>query len=194
MISEDDLKVVSLNQADRHHSYDLVQKLTFLVIGAELVFCGYILLNAEKLSGVRHSSILFLVAGLAGLFGILWRFCYNQTYHENVHERRSRFHSIWYSVQISSYWVYIVLTAIFFVGSLCAGYNYVNKAEQSISPKTVKDGFSLEGSKALQAISQSLEKISKDDSIRVEVVIKSDSEKSERVQIIPRSEAPATSK
>lgn len=194
MISEDELKVVSLNQADRHHSYDLVQKLTFLVIGAEFVFCGYILLNADKLSGVRHSSTLFLVAGLSGLFGMLWRFCYNQIYHENVHGRRSRFHSIWYSVQISSYWVYIVLTAIFFVGSLWAGYNYVSKAEQGISPKTVKDGLSFEGSKALQAIAQSLEKISKDGSIRVEVVIKSDSEKSERVQTIPRTEAPVPNK
>jgi len=50
----------SLNQADRHHSYDLVQKLTFFIIGAEFVFCGYLLLNAEKLSDVKHLSTLFL--------------------------------------------------------------------------------------------------------------------------------------
>ncbi len=129
MIPDEDLKVISLNQADRHHSYDLVQKLTFLVISTEFVICGYVLLNTEKLFGMRYLSTLFLVGTLAGQFGILWRFCYNQTYHENVHAKRSGFHGFCHFVQILSYWVYVLLTTIFFIGSTMAAYTYVAKTE-----------------------------------------------------------------
>lgn len=42
-------------QTERLYSYDLIQKLTFFVISIELIFCGYILLNAKKLSGIEGS-------------------------------------------------------------------------------------------------------------------------------------------
>ena len=67
----------------RKHSYELTQKLTYYVISVELVFCGYMLLNAKMLTGLQGASYLFVVAGIAALFGILWRFFYNQTYHNN---------------------------------------------------------------------------------------------------------------
>ena len=69
----------------RQHSYELTQKLTYFVISIELVFCGYMLLNAEKLSGMKSANYLFLFCGIAALLGILWRFLYNQTYHDRIH-------------------------------------------------------------------------------------------------------------
>ena len=176
----------SLNQTDRHHSYDLVQKLTFFIIGAEFVFCGYLLLNAEKLSDVKHLSTLFLICGFAALFGILWRFCYNQTYHDNVHDQKSKFHGIYYRVQILSYWFYVVLTAIFFVSALWAGSIYVRKAEQNkVVSKIAVDEETTKVEKGLQTVSHALEKISKDGIIHVEVVMKDEVKNQEKNQRRP---------
>jgi hypothetical protein len=71
---EANLKFVEWQREAQRYSHDLTQKLTFFVIGIELVFCGYVLLHAEKFGGVKYSSLLFLLAGCSALFGLLWRF------------------------------------------------------------------------------------------------------------------------
>jgi hypothetical protein len=58
----------------RQYSYDLVQKLTYFIVSAELVTCGYILLNADNLIGIKSLNYLFLLCGFAAITGILWRF------------------------------------------------------------------------------------------------------------------------
>ena len=69
----------------RQYSYDLVQRLTYFVISVELVTCGYILLNAGNLVAIDYLNYLFLLCGLSAIAGILWRFFYNITYHNNTH-------------------------------------------------------------------------------------------------------------
>jgi hypothetical protein len=171
MISDSELQINTLNQADRHHAYDMVQRLTFLIIGAEFVFCGYILLNVDKLTNVEYSSWLFLISGLAGLFGILWRFCYNQTYHDSVHDKKNKFHRAWNFFQIVSYRSYIALTGLFLISVLLVGYNYVRRAEQGpVSVKGSTDQLAAEVSKSLLAIAQSIEKLSRDNIIHVELI------------------------
>ncbi len=86
MVSDKSVEIFSINQEARHYSYDLVQKLTFFVISIELIFCGYMLLNADRFGSIKYSSYLFLLSGSAAIFGIFWRFCYNQTNHEESHQ------------------------------------------------------------------------------------------------------------
>ncbi len=112
-------------QRDQQYSYDLTQRLTFFVIAAELIFCGYILLNAEKFGVINYAGELFLIAGLAALFGILWRFCYNQNYHDTAHSTVSKVNVRIHKVQAYSYWAYIALSLIFFVSLLVTGYNHL---------------------------------------------------------------------
>jgi hypothetical protein len=80
-----------MNQNERHKSYDYTQRLTFFVIGLEVVSCGYMLLNADKLSKVEYAPILYVSSGLSAFFGILWRYFYNETYHESSHGSLSHF-------------------------------------------------------------------------------------------------------
>tara|TARA_R110002095_G_scaffold154140_3_gene133977 strand:+ start:82 stop:447 length:366 start_codon:yes stop_codon:yes gene_type:complete len=73
----------------KQYSYDLTARLSYFVISIELIFCGYVLLHAKEFIQIQHLSKLFLIAGLSVLFGLLWRFAYNQTYHESQHNKRS---------------------------------------------------------------------------------------------------------
>ncbi len=137
------------------------------------MFCGYLLLNVEKLSGVKYSSVIFFICGLAAVFGIIWRFCYNQTYYDKVHNQKSKFGDICAGVQDWFYWFYIGLTFFFFVSVLCAGYNYICKAEQNeVVSKVALGEVAKEVEKDLRAVSDPLGKILKDGIIQVEVVRK----------------------
>jgi len=168
----------SLNQANKHLSYDMTQKLTFFVIGIELVFCGYLLLNIEKLSGLKISKFVFLISGGAAFCGILWRFCYNQTYHENIHNQKSKLGSICAGVQNGFYYPYFALTFIFFIWILYAGYNYIAKAAHNkVNSAVAVDEVATKLVKDLQAVANTMEKISKDNIIHVEVVMKEDVKK-----------------
>jgi len=111
----------------RQHSYDLTQKLTYFVISVELVFCGYMLLNADKLTGIKGASYLFVACGAAAFFGIFWRFFYNQTYHDHAHGVRGLLNQIAHRAQVVCYWIYVVLSIASFVWALMAGFAYLNK-------------------------------------------------------------------
>lgn len=115
-------------ERERQYSYDLTKQLTFFVISAELVFCGYILLNAPTLKDVGHSSTLFVLAGLAAIFGIVWRLVYNEIYHAIAHGRSLR--SYYYKIRTMSYWFYVGLSLIFFVLLLIVGYAYLSAIEE----------------------------------------------------------------
>lgn len=111
----------------RQHSYELTQKLTYFVISAELVFCGYLLLNVDKLTGVKGVSYLFAVCGAAAFFGIFWRFCYNQTYHDRAHGvREGHLHNFTRHMQTVCYNIYVVLSILTFLWGLVAGFNYLH--------------------------------------------------------------------
>ena len=43
----------------RQYAYDIVQRLTYFIVSAELVTCGYILLNADSLVAVKNINYLF---------------------------------------------------------------------------------------------------------------------------------------
>lgn len=125
-------------QQQRQYSYDLTKQLTFFVISAEFVFCGYILLNAQRLKDVGHSSALFLLAGLAAIFGIFWRFTYNEIYHAQTHGLGiSRYYSVARTV---SYVCYVGLSLIFFVLLLVAGYAYLSGIEEVVRSHTSVPG------------------------------------------------------
>lgn len=113
--------------AFRQHSYDLTQQLTYFVISIELIFCGYMLLNAEKLVGIQGASYLFATTGIAAFFGIFWRFFYNQTYHNNAHGVHGRLHKIACHFQIVCYWIYVALSISSFFWALSAGFVYLEK-------------------------------------------------------------------
>ncbi len=119
-------------QAERHKAYDLAQRLTFFVIGLEVVVCGYILINARTFCTIPYIADFFFVTGLAAFCGIGWRFCYNETYSRRVYQQdRSIAYKIYYFCQGLMYWSYITLTAVFFVCALLIGYHYLT----SIDPR-----------------------------------------------------------
>lgn len=131
-LQESDKKAV---QDRKNFGYDSTQKLTYFVVTAELALCGYMLLNADKLSKIYGSSYLFLCFGVAALSGIIWRFCYNITYHSHAHcdgdfDPRSKWFSS-YRYKLASYFqpklhdVYAVLTFGSFVWFLVSGFSYL---------------------------------------------------------------------
>ena len=111
--------------SSRQYSYDLVQKLTYFIVSAELVTCGYILLNADSLVTVKSLNYLFLLCGLAAMTGILWRFFYNITYHNNTHDINNWAHKVAKKLQIIVYYLYVVLTLSTFTWLLIRGYLYL---------------------------------------------------------------------
>jgi hypothetical protein len=117
------------SQIDRQYSYDLTKQLTFFVISAEIVFCGYILLNAEVLGVIKHSSALFLLAGIAALCGIFWRVCYNEIYHDTSHELKGKHHDIIKQLNSITYFFYFILSILFFISLLITGYQYLSAIE-----------------------------------------------------------------
>lgn len=82
-------KFVADSEEGRNFAYELTQKLTYFVVTTELVFCGYVLLNADKLVHFTVAAYLFGASGLAAAVGLLWRFCYNITYHAHAHAQQS---------------------------------------------------------------------------------------------------------
>ena len=108
----------------KQYSYDLTARLSYFVISIELIFCGYVLLHAKEFIQIQYLSKLFLISGLSVIFGLLWRFAYNQTHHERQHSKKP---AKWLmSTQLLFYWAYIALTVIFFVASLYFGYSYLS--------------------------------------------------------------------
>ncbi|HED00938.1 MAG TPA: hypothetical protein ENN18_11270 [Proteobacteria bacterium] len=137
LIKEDQIKLLEMRRNSQQYSYDLVQRLTLFVISIELIFCGYILLNSEKLGAVKFSSLLFLLAGCAAIFGIIWRFFYNQTYHDAVHGKTAKIRKYLAKLQIISYCIYILLTAIFLVSTILAGYCHLRNIEKNAANKNL---------------------------------------------------------
>ena len=125
---EAELRHDDRKERERQYSYDLTKQLTFFVISAELVFCGYILLNAKPIGGLGLSSILFVLAGLAAMFGVFWRYFYNEVLHAHAHSFRLRVG--YHNAMRVSYWGYVVLSLIFFVLLLIMGYAYLSAIEE----------------------------------------------------------------
>ena len=111
----------------RQHSYDLTQRLAYYVISAELVICGYMLLNADKLPGLSGAGLLFCICGIAAFCGIAWRFFYNQGYHNSAHGIRASYAVPLYVIQLGFYWIFIGLTFIVFLWVIVAGYGYIDR-------------------------------------------------------------------
>ena len=120
---EEKLQVREHIFSDRQFSLELVQKLTYFVISAELIGCGYILLQASSLTEVKHLNYLFLLCGISALLGLLWRFCYNNSHFNYTH-----------GYQLPPYlsriqgWLhdsYVVGSVATFVWFLYLGFNYL---------------------------------------------------------------------
>ena len=128
-VKEAELRRMEMEHAAHRYSYDLVQKLTFFVISLELIFCGYILLNAEKLGAVKFSSIAFLLSGVAAVMGLLWRFFYNQNYHDFTHGTSSRISPFLHWLQIIIYWGFVILSSLFLIFTVSIGYLHISHIE-----------------------------------------------------------------
>lgn len=121
--SEAELRAYDRQQAAQKFSYDLTARLTYFVVSAEMVVCGYIFLNAEKFGGVGFSKWLYLFGGIAALSGILWRALYNETFHARTHGNTlSRFIS---NSQRIFYSVYVRISLLFFILIIWGGYNHL---------------------------------------------------------------------
>lgn len=176
--SEESLRFMEMRHGAQQYSYDLTQRLTFFVISIELIFCGYILLNFEKLGVIKFSSILFLLSGAAAGCGILWRFCYNQTYHDNAHGKHSGKLKFLNWAQTYSYRAYVALTIAFLLGIVGTGYEHINRIEKGNIQIEDKNKTNIQmlsdGIKGIQDslnnISSSIEKLAKIDP-KVEVIV-----------------------
>ncbi len=146
--SEAELRHYDRQQSAQQYAYDITAKLTYFVISAELVFCGYVLLNAEKFSSIKYSSVLFLLSGLAAFFGVFWRFAYNQTYHDGAHGITPS--EILRKFQLFVYWLYVPLTVIFFTSLLCIGYKHLSELESVNVVEVEKTDARRELNKSLQ--------------------------------------------
>lgn len=135
--SDLELKIMEMSRDARHYSYDLVQKLTFFVISIELVFCGYILLNAENLGAVKYSSLIFLLAGTGAVSGLLWRFFYNQTFHDGTHEKVTSITIQLYRAQNFAYWIFVATTTVFLLSSVIIGYQHIKRIEDAANPAPI---------------------------------------------------------
>ena len=133
MNNDEKLKQFQMDLENRKYSYDLTQKLTFFIISAELVFCGYVLVNAEKIAQVKHSSSLFLISALAALLGVIWRFLYNQSYHDNAHGIKKKWYMKYF--QIPTYFLYVLLSFVLFISLTYMGYSYIKQKEASFLAK-----------------------------------------------------------
>jgi len=150
---EETLRLIEMRRSMQQYSYDLTQRLSFFVISVELIFCGYILLNSDKLGVVNFSSLIFLISGSAAVFGLVWRFCYNQTFHENAHGKKTNLYRICSKIQNYSYWLYVGLTLIFIVSVVAIGYEHINRIEKK---RVSKENESI---KYIERLSQQIDKI-----------------------------------
>ena len=119
---DEELQSRELGFKSRQHSYELTQQLTYFVVSIALVVCGYMLLNAEKLSVIREARFLFLVCGLSAFFGLLWRFFYNQIYHGSTHGQNGWTYRIIARLVAPCYAAYVIFLLIAFIWMLVAGF------------------------------------------------------------------------
>lgn len=129
LVNDAELQARELQRADQRYSNDLTQRLTYFVIGIEVVFCGYLLLNAEQLGKIQYSSVLFLLAGLAAIAGLFWRFFYNESFHCDVHNIRSWWLKATGWLQGAFYYAYVVLSIAFFMAMLAIGTAHLRVIE-----------------------------------------------------------------
>lgn len=123
-------RALDRKQVERHYARDLVQRLTFFVVGAELVFCGYVLLNAESLHGVSFVGEMYLASGVAAISGVLWRVVYNEEIHYDPGKGKP-YSEFLQKVRSALYHIYLIASLVFFAGTLAAGYSYLKGAEDS---------------------------------------------------------------
>jgi hypothetical protein len=98
-----------------------------------LFFCGYILLNADKITNLKGAPYLFLACGLAAIFGLIWRFCYNITNHYAAHvdaqkpsdPSDQRCHTITKYWQSKLHNAFVVLSILSLFWALIAGCIYL---------------------------------------------------------------------
>jgi len=137
------LHYLNMKRQKQEFSYELTQRLSFYVIGIEVVFCGYVLLNASTLAHIQYVRWIFLASGLAALFGLIWRMLYNESSHLLAHweeenkeiqaKQQKRLARLSYPQNIT-YWVYILLTAVFLIGTLIGGFQYLIETTTKTKP------------------------------------------------------------
>ncbi len=122
-----------LNQAKRHKSYDLTQRLVFFVIGIEVVFCGYLLLNVEHFSKFNHLKCIFFISGISAFLGIASRFSRNFGYHLEAHQHKSienkRFRKFLAFLILFTHWAFVLFSTAFFICILYYGSMYIDSFE-----------------------------------------------------------------
>jgi len=108
----------------RYYSYQLIQQLTFFIIGIEIVACGYLVLNADTLGKISGSNNLFLASGCAAFFGLLWRTAYNAGIYNNMHG--IIINKVMEKTINICYHLYVILSVVFFIGAIAIGYCYLS--------------------------------------------------------------------
>lgn len=166
MTPEAELRHYERMQKEQHFSYELTQRLTYYVISAEFIFCGYVLLNSDKFGVIKYSSALFLLAGIAALSGVLWRFGYNQNQHDIAHETITKNNRYILIAQLTAYWAYIVVSIIFFISLLAIGYSHIRGIESPANghhekPPVVKTEKEITPELDSPALKEKLEELKK---------------------------------
>lgn len=140
--NEAELRAHDRQQAAQQYSYSLTAQLTYFVVSAEMVVCGYILLNAEKIGGIDFSKWLYLAGGVAALSGVLWRALYNESFHASVHGKALEKYVS--KLQGFFYWAYFLISLLFFGLMIWAGYSHLSgiaATKSKVDPEVVVESL-----------------------------------------------------
>jgi hypothetical protein len=103
--------------------------LSYFIISAELLFCGYILLNGEKFGVIEYSRWLYLCAGIAALTGMFWRTAYNVVFHDQTHGHKPNVLIV--TCQTLFYLCYVSMSILFFVLTVTVGFLHLSTIAES---------------------------------------------------------------
>jgi hypothetical protein len=160
--NEAELRAYDRQQAAQQYSYDLTARLTYFVVSAEMVVCGYILLNAEKFGGAGFSRWIYLSGGVAALSGVLWRALYNESFHALVHGMTLKNYAS--KLQSFFYLAYVGISFLFFGLMIWGGYSHLSDTpvpksvdspqtvvELPVKPEKEKPSQAPQGNKLMQS-------------------------------------------
>lgn len=144
-------------------AYDYTQRLTYFVIGAEVVICGYILLYADKLSKIPFLPELFLISMGGAAAGIIWRVYYNSILHIEAQLIKDEKYDRYRKCREIAYWTYVSLTVTLILSIICFGYYSLKFVDEGISEKSLhKKTQHVERSSAETAPVVSVDKVVED--------------------------------
>ena len=122
---------------DQFYSHNLNQKLTFFVIGIELLICGYIMLKSEIFAPIKCTPYLFLLSGISAFFGLAWRHLLNQAI--DFASRNKEIPKYKKLLRQWTYRIYVCGSYVFFASLIIFGSFYLFNFEKQIPEKVTAE-------------------------------------------------------